>query len=118
MRSVKLVYCSKTIWRKIFLQQESTTLRGAEQFVSSRSSTVPSFFRREKMKIYSGKKWHIKIINRWMAGFKFGSFTWTRKIAIFKSKQLKKQKIKEQKKLKQMQQRSQKSKIKINKKKN
>ena len=58
-----------------------------------------------KMKIYSGKRWHIKIINKWMVGFKFGAFSWNRKIALYKAKQLKKQRLKELKKLKQLEQR-------------
>ena len=102
MRSNKLIYCSKAVWRKIFLQYQSPTLRGAEQFIHSRSSTIPLFFRGEKMKIYSGQKWQLKKINRWVVGFKFGEFTWNRRVALFKAKQLKKLKQK-QDKLKQKQ---------------
>jgi len=54
------------------------------------------------MKIYSGQKWQLKKINRWVVGFKFGEFTWNRRVALFKAKQLKKLKQK-QDKLKQKQ---------------
>jgi len=88
----KLMYCSPFIWRKIFLFKKSFVFKTSEKFVYSRSSIIPKIFSNSDVNIYSGKRWHKRSINQWMAGFKFGEFTWNRKIALYKAKQLKKKK--------------------------
>lgn len=62
--------------------------------IYTRSSVVPKIFTNLLVNVYSGKKWHEKRINKWMVGFKFGEFTWNRKLALYKAKQLKKKKKK------------------------
>jgi len=87
-----LIYCSPYIWRKIFLFKKSFVFKTSEKLIYSRSSVVPSIFSNCDVSIYSGKRWHRRFINKWMVGFKFGEFTWNRKIALYKAKQLKKKK--------------------------
>jgi ribosomal protein S19 len=53
---------------------------------------VPHMFIGSKVKIYAGMRFHSRIVNRWMVGYKFGEFSWTRKLALYKAKQLKKKK--------------------------
>ena len=55
---------------------------------------IPLILINTSVKIYSGKSWHRRNINKWMIGFKFGEFTWNRKLALYKAKQLKKKKKK------------------------
>jgi len=88
----KLIFCSFDIWRKVFLARKSDVFKNQEKFVYHRSSTIPKIFTNYEVSIYNGKKWIKKYINRWMIGFKFGEFTWNKKPAIYKAKQLKKKK--------------------------
>lgn len=93
----KLIYCSPYIWKKIFLFKQSFVFKGTERNIFNRASVVPYAFVNLPVKIYSGKRWHIRLINEWMVGYKFGEFTWNRKLALYKAKQLKK--LKKKKKL-------------------
>ena len=88
----RLLFCSPHIWKKIFLFKKSFVFKTSEKFMYSRSSIIPTILINQNVNIYSGKRWHIRAINKWMVGFKFGEFTWNRKLAIYKSKQLKKKK--------------------------
>lgn len=69
-------------------------MKFGEKYVFYRSSVVPKILVGTKVKIYSGKKWTLKKISKWMMGFKFGEFTWNRKIAVYKAKQMRKKKKK------------------------
>jgi ribosomal protein S19 len=46
------------------------------------------------MLVYTGKKLHAKNVNRWMVGYKAGEFTWNKKPALYKAKQMRKKKKK------------------------
>jgi ribosomal protein S19 len=93
----KLIYCSPYIWKKIYLFHQSFVFKGTERNIYNRGSVVPFAFVNLPIKIHSGKRWHSRLVNQWMVGFKFGEFTWNRKIALYKAKQLKK--LKKKKKL-------------------
>lgn len=90
----KLNFCSPFFWKKIFLYQNYPVFKASEKKIFSRASIIPKIFLNQTIKIYSGKSWHRRIVNKWMIGFKFGEFTWNRKIALYKAKQLKKKKKK------------------------
>ena len=90
----KLLYCSPFVWKKIFLFKQSFVFKGTKRNLFNRASIVPHAFVNLPVKIYSGKRWHIRLINPWMVGYKFGEFTWNRKLALYKAKQLKKKKKK------------------------
>nr|ASY95701.1 ribosomal protein S19 [Paraurostyla sp.] len=86
------IFCAPAIWRKIFLIKKSFVFKLAEKLVYSRCSVLPKTFNNSYFSTYSGKRWNERISNKWMVGFKFGEFTWNRKMALYKAKQLKKKK--------------------------
>ena len=90
--SSKLLFCSPNIWRKLFLYQKNTIFKTGEKFVYTRTSIVPQALINYNIRIYVGKGWHNRFMTKWSVGFKFGEFTWNRKIALYKAKQLKKKK--------------------------
>jgi ribosomal protein S19 len=90
----KLLHCSSFFWKKIFLYTQYPIFKVAEKKIMSRSSIIPKIFSNTSVKIYSGNSWHRRNLNKWMIGFKFGEFTWNRKLALYKAKQLKKKKTK------------------------
>ena len=98
MSTVKVTNTTKTLYfnagtlRKVFLINENSLHRTKEKDFKDRSSTIPYLFLGLKIRIYTGRVWRKKRINRWMVGFKFGEFTWNRKIALYKAKQKKKKK--------------------------
>ena len=93
-KTFKLTYAAPSTWRKIFLVYDNEVFRPKEKIIYDRHSTIPMFFVGSKVKIYSGSKFHSRVVNRWMVGYKFGEFSWTRKLALYKAKQLKKKKKK------------------------
>jgi ribosomal protein S19 len=93
-KSFNINHASPGTWRKIFLIQGNDVFRPKDKVVYDRNSTVPAMFIGSKVKIYSGMRFHTRVINRWMVGYKFGEFSWTRKLALYKAKQLKKKKKK------------------------
>ena len=62
--------------------------------IYDRGSIVPQTFVGSEVRIRSGSRLHTRFLNRWMVGFKYGEFSWTRKLALYKAKQLKKKKKK------------------------
>ena len=47
-----------------------------------------------RLRIYNGKSYVSKYFSKYAVGFKLGEFTWNRKIALYKAKQLRKKKKK------------------------
>nr|QCU82619.1 ribosomal protein S19 [Pseudourostyla cristata] len=92
--TIKLLYCAPTIWKKIFLFKKSFVFKAGEKFFHNRSSIIPKIYSYCNIFIYSGKRWHTRFVTPWMVGFKFGEFTWNRKLALYKAKQLRKKKNK------------------------
>lgn len=78
----------------MFLMASNDLFLSREKFIFDRNSTIPRALTGCKVRIYSGKSFHMRIINRWMVGYKYGEFSWTRKLALYKAKQLKKKKKK------------------------
>jgi len=91
-KTYKLNHTAPSTWRKIFLVHGNEVFRPKKKVIYDRHSTIPSMFIGSKVQIYSGSKFHSRVINRWMVGYKFGEFSWTRKLALYKAKQLKKKK--------------------------
>lgn len=90
-------YLSYKVWRYLYLLMLSSVHRKAEKKYWSRRTTVVSAFVGDDFIVYSGKRWHIKRINPWMVGFKLGEFTWNRRLALYKAKQLRKKLAKQKK---------------------
>lgn len=93
-KTFKLNYVAPSTWRKVFLVSGNDVYKDKGRTVYDRGSTIPLSFVGAKIKIYAGMRFHLRVINRWMVGYKFGEFSWTRKLALYKAKQLKKKKKK------------------------
>jgi len=79
---------------KSFYIKKTQFLKQVKKFIYSRSSKIPKIFIGYNVYIHSGKIWNTRLVNKWMIGFKFGEFTWNKRIALYKAKQLKKKKKK------------------------
>lgn len=88
----KILFCSEGIWRKIFLYRKNSIFKTSEKFMYNRSSVIPKIFLNYIVNIHTGKIWKQRLINKWMVGYKFGEFTWNKRVATFKAKQAKKKK--------------------------
>ena len=78
--------------RKVFLFTGNSLHGVKEKKIQDRSSVVPFTFVGLRVRIYNGKTWKKKLITRWMVGFRFGEFSLTRRVALYKAKQKKKKK--------------------------
>jgi len=96
----KILYCSPNLWKKIFLFRKNSIFKTSEKLFYTRSSIIPKIYINSTVLIYSGKRWHKRLISRWMVGFKVGEFTWNRRIALYKAKQLRKKNKKNKNKIK------------------
>lgn len=93
-KTFKVNHVAPSTWRKLFLIYDNEVFEPKDKVIFDRHSIVPSLFVGYKVKIYAGLRFHTRIVNRWMVGYKFGEFSWTRKLALYKAKQLKKKKKK------------------------
>ena len=85
-------HLASSTWRKIFLLTDNQVFKSKAKIVYDRHSVIPNLFVGSKIQIHAGYRFHTRYINRWMIGFKFGEFSWTRKLALYKAKQLRKKK--------------------------
>lgn len=90
VKNSKMNYFSPSMWRLMYLATTSDVHLAGDKKVKNRASTVPITLLRRDTMIYTGKKWTFRKVNRWMVGFKFGEFTWNRKYALYKAKQMRK----------------------------
>ena len=90
----KLHFFAPNIWRSIYLISTNQVYHTREKKIFMRGTVIPLTFLNYEILIYSGKKWHRRKINQWMIGFKAGEFTWNRRYALYKAKQLRKKKLK------------------------
>lgn len=74
------------------LIKKNTIYNTLEKKFFTKSTKIPPMFVGYEALIHSGLNWKRKRINRWMVGFPIGEFVITKKIALFKSKQVKKKK--------------------------
>ena len=81
-------------WRQIFLVYSNPLFLRRTKYIYDRGSIVPQIFIGHRVRIRSGNKFHSRVLNRWMVGYNYGEFSWTRKLALYKAKQLKKKKKK------------------------
>jgi len=96
----KVSFLSNKSWRYLYLLGMSSVHRNSEKKYWSRSTVIPNAFIGDNVLIYSGKRWHSRVINQWMVGYKLGEFTWNRRLALYKAKQLRKKLKKQGKKAK------------------
>jgi ribosomal protein S19 len=86
----KIKYYSTHVWRLIYLINSNKLYTNVLKKVYNSSTTIPYLFVGYEILVYSGLKWLLRNISRWKVGLKFGVLVWNRKIALYKSKQLKK----------------------------
>jgi ribosomal protein S19 len=96
-KTYKISYISSSTWRKIFLVTDNEVYKDQTKFIYDRSSTIPPIFNGYQVKIYDGRRFNIRNVYSWLVGFKFGEFTWNRKLALYKAKQLRKKAKKKEK---------------------
>jgi ribosomal protein S19 len=89
---MRLNYFSENMWRNVFLYQKNPIFKISEKRIYNRSSRIPKILINYNVCIHSGKIWNTRFVTKWMVGFKFGEFTWNKKVALYKAKQLKKKK--------------------------
>lgn len=90
----QLKYISPNVWRLMYLMKKKEVYKNHTKKMWCRSSHIPLMFNKHKIHIHSGKKWVIKNVNKWMVGFRAGEFSWNRRFAMYKAKQLRKKKKK------------------------
>lgn len=86
------MFFSRSIYKKIFYLKNNIPYHTNDFKIYDRGSCIPSQLVGKKLGIYRGNKLIWKTPSRWHLGFNYGELTWTRKIALFKAKQLKKKK--------------------------
>lgn len=86
----KLIYFSKSIWRKIFAIKKKKRVRRRITF--DRSSSIPKCFGGRVCRIHKGRRGRTLLILYTMFGKKFGEFSFSRKPYHFPSKRSKKKK--------------------------
>jgi len=93
-KTYKFSHVGPNTWRQIFLHLSSEVIEEQDKFVHERSSTITPLLSRSRLKIHMGRGYIARNLSTYMVGFKFGEFTWNRKIALYKAKQLRKKKKK------------------------
>lgn len=69
---------------------ENSLHNSKKRYIKSKASRITPILTKKVIYIHGGKLFHKRLINRWMVGYRFGEFVWTRKVAIYKVKQQKK----------------------------
>jgi ribosomal protein S19 len=93
----KVRYLSYKTWRAVYLITSNPVHHTSEKRIWSRSSIIPELFTGTEIFVHAGKRWHTRRVNAWLVGFKAGEFTWNRRLALFKAKQLRKKNKKDKK---------------------
>lgn len=94
-KSFKGRFLSQSVWRDLFLIADNPIYKSKEKLIISKNSVVPTTYTGLSIRIYRGNKFFKRNVNRWMIGYKFGEFIWTRRLALYKAKQSKKKKSNE-----------------------
>lgn len=89
-KTYKISYVAAGTWRQIFLNQSNDVWCDQDKFIHERSSVIAPMYSNTRVHIYTGRGFTLRWIHPWMVGFKFGEFTWNRKLALYKAKQLRK----------------------------
>ena len=63
-KTYKINYISATTWRHILLIKEKEVHLNNDKVIYDRSSTVPYLYNGVKTKIYNGKRFSTKVINK------------------------------------------------------
>jgi ribosomal protein S19 len=94
LNKLRLNYVSSSVLRSIYLISLNPIHHSSEKKIFSRGSCVPRLYSKCEVVIHKGNGYKLRHVNKYMVGFKFGEFTWNRKLAFKKEKQKKKKKNK------------------------
>ena len=86
----KINFFSSSLWRSMYLVNLNDVYHSSEKKIPAKGSVIPLSYKGYEALVYNGRSWQRKYINRWVCGHKFGEFTWNRKIAVYKAKQMRK----------------------------
>ena len=93
-KTFKTPHIGPTTLRQIFLHISSEVMEDQDKLIFERNSSITPVLASSNIKIYNGRFFLRKKISKYAVGFKFGEFTWNRKLALYKAKQLRKKKKK------------------------
>lgn len=93
-KTFKNVHLGPNTWRQLFLHLSSEVIEEQDKYLFERSSTITPLLSSSQIKVYNGKSYIGRSFSKYSVGFKLGEFTWNRKIALYKAKQLRKKKKK------------------------
>ena len=98
-KTYKFSHTGPNTWRQIYLQISSEVLEDQDKFFHERSSTITPILAETGVKIHMGRSYVYRELSIYSIGFKLGEFTWNRKMALYKAKQMRKKKAKMEKEL-------------------
>lgn len=93
-KTFKQPHLGPNTWRQLFLHLSSEVIEEQDKFLFERSSVITPLLTSSRIKIYNGKSYIPRMFSPYAIGFKLGEFTWNRKVALYKAKQLRKKKKK------------------------
>lgn len=88
----KFFYYSKDILNKSIILLSGDNLDGKNKLIFDRSSSIPNLFLGKKLRIHKGQFFRGLLVNKFIVGYKFGEFSYTRKPFKFLSKKKSKKK--------------------------
>jgi len=75
----KLNYINKNLFKKLLLLKINNELKGKNKIIFKKSDIIIKTFLNNKFLIYKGCFYRNLFINKFILGFKFGEFAYTRK---------------------------------------
>lgn len=75
----KFLYFSKDVFIKSVILNIKRDLSGKNKVIFTKSSCIPKFFFDKRVNIYKGYFFRKLLVNKFLFGYKFGEFAFTRK---------------------------------------
>ena len=75
----KLNHISKSTFKKLLILKVENELKGKNRIIFKKSDIIIKNFLNKKLLIYKGCFYRSLIINKFILGYKFGEFAYTRK---------------------------------------
>lgn len=82
----KFLFYSRDVFLKSIILNVKRNLIGKNKIVFTKSSSIPYFFLNRKVNIYKGFFFRKLLVNKFICGYKFGEFSFTRKPFKFLAK--------------------------------
>lgn len=75
----KLNYSSKNLFKKILILKINNELKGRNKIIFKKSDRITSNFNNKQLLVYKGCFYRNLIVNKFILGYRFGEFSYTRK---------------------------------------